>query len=166
MGPAAQHPPSAHSLQAGTAREAEKASRTQTSSERSENSDAPFPTGSLLEERLGGRNGEQNLIFGDNFSSPLDPTCSEIVVSKFTECSHLAFAHLPSREAGGGGGGGRLSLRGQGEIQNLGAAEVCALALLLPGCPGGGVADLISEPATASSLRSQPLLSPSLARTF
>lgn len=56
----------------------------------------------------------QNLLFRDNFSCPLDPTCSEIVLSKFTELSHLSFLHLPLRKVAAAGGGGGVSLRGQG----------------------------------------------------
>lgn len=58
---------------------------------------------------MGGRG--QNLLFRDNFSCPLDPTCSEIVLSKFTELSHLSFVHLPSREVAGVGWGCRLGVK-------------------------------------------------------
>lgn len=44
--------------------------------------------------------GGKIFLFRDNFSCSLDPTCSEIVLCKFTELSHLVFAHLPSKEKG------------------------------------------------------------------
>ena len=52
-----------------------------------------------------------------------------------------------------------MSLRGQGEIQSLGA-DFCAPDRLRLSSPGQGVADSVLEPPTTSSLQSLPLFGP------
>lgn len=141
----------------------QKGKRQTNLSKRSERSDAHFPTLRLFEERTGECRG-QDILFRHNFGRPLDPTCGELGLSKFTLVNAFCFSPFAVERSGGGGNVTEGSMRNP-EPRN-GVLPSCPPPTRSPGRGVGGSHLRSPSPPTSSSLPPQSPLTPSLSRTF